>query len=55
MQEFLQKYGYRSFGLLVARFIEAAPEFEGGKELARMLGEAIADLESALRDAATRT
>lgn len=48
MDEFLRLYGTRTLGLMIARFIREAPEFEGDKELAAEIGTAIAVLESDL-------
>lgn len=48
MDEYLKKWGTRGLSLLVAKLIEKAPTFQGDTELAKMLGEACADLESAL-------
>jgi hypothetical protein len=49
VQEFRDKWGIETPGLLIARFIELAPEFPGDKLLAERLGEMVADLESALK------
>jgi hypothetical protein len=46
---YLQKYGYRGLSVAVGEFIRRAPEFRGDQELAKVLGEMIADLESALQ------
>ena len=45
---FKRKYGTRTLGLLVGRFIEAAPAFPQEKVLAEAIGIMIADLEWAL-------
>lgn len=49
VDELLKKYGYKTIPLLVEEFINRAPEFKGDLDLAALLGEAMADLESALR------
>lgn len=49
MQEYLTKYGYASLSRVIGEFILRAPEFKGDKQLAALLGEMSADLESALR------
>lgn len=50
IEEFKKQYGVRGFGLssLVQEFIRRSPEFPGDRELAGMIGEVMADLESAL-------
>ena len=48
IKEFVKKYGYNTPTLLIAQFIQKAPEFPGDKELAKGLGEMVADLEEAL-------
>jgi len=49
MKEYLKTYGYHTLSILIAEFIERAPEFTGDKQLAKELGVVSADLESALR------
>lgn len=48
IQEFRTKWGTLGPGLLVGKFIEMAPEFEGESELAKMIGEMMGDLQFAL-------
>lgn len=48
--EFCKKYGSETVSLLVGRFIRLSPDFEEGADLARKLGEAMADLETAIRE-----
>lgn len=55
IQEFKKKYGTKTPGLLIGKFIKLAPEFppetkEQGRQLVRELGILAADLEVALRD-----
>ena len=50
IQEFKKKYGTKTPGLLIGKFVKLAPEFPGDRELARELGVLAADLEVALRD-----
>ena len=45
---FKAKYGVATPGLLIGRFIEAAPSFQQEASLAKAIGEMVADLESAL-------
>lgn len=52
MNEFIEHYGTRGLGLLVARFIELAPEFKGDKALAEELGKAVGMLETGLEEVA---
>lgn len=49
IEEFKRKWGTKSLGLLISRYIQDAPEFTGDGELAAHIGEAIADLEGALQ------
>lgn len=51
IKEFLEKYGTETVSLAVSRLIEKAPKFDGDIELARLLGEMMADLKMALRNA----
>ncbi len=46
--EFLEKYGTHGWRLVIEQFIERAPEFKGDKEIAKIIGEIVADLESVL-------
>ncbi len=48
LAEFRKKYGVRTPGLLIEKFIGLAPDFPGGERLARLLGEMVADLEAVL-------
>lgn len=52
IDEFKAKYGQHglAFRLTLEEFIQRAPEFKGGFALAKLLGEQMADLESALKD-----
>ena len=45
---FKAKYGITTPGLLIGRYIEAAPSFQQEASLAKAIGEMVADLESAL-------
>ena len=48
VERFIHIHGTRTLSLLVARFIELAPEFEGDCLLAQELGSMVGDLEFAL-------
>lgn len=45
--EFVIKYGTHDFSLPIKEFIRRAPEFPADKELAKIIGELMGDLESA--------
>lgn len=49
--EFKNKYGRRGWKLLIEEFIKRSPAFSGDEELAKSIGEMVADLESALESA----
>lgn len=51
VSEFKAKYGEHGAGLrlVIEEFIKRAPEFKGDSELAKMIGEGMADLEAVLR------
>lgn len=51
IKEFKVKWGHDALGfqLVLEEFISKAPEFKGDGALAGLLGEAMADLASALR------
>lgn len=53
IQDFKNKYGTMTFGLVIGKFIQNAPEFPGDIELAKELGQISADLESALEQIPT--
>lgn len=52
VKDFLKKWGTSSPSVLVAEFIRLSPDFPRGGELAKVLGELMGDLETALEDAA---
>jgi len=52
LEEFLEKYGYCSLGLIVGEYIARAPAFPGDGPLIAEINAALANLESALRAAA---
>ena len=50
VDDFIKKWGTESLYLLVGRFIEASPEFPGDGALASIIGEAMGDLQTVLRN-----
>jgi len=48
--EFKQKYGRRYASILISEYVLRSPEFDGDIELAKRLGELIADLETIMDD-----
>lgn len=49
IHEFKKKWGTETWRLLIETFIKRAPSFPGDLELARAIGEMVADLGSALK------
>lgn len=47
-EKFLKKWGTDGWRLLIAEFMQRAPEFPGDGDLANKLGEMVADLDSVL-------
>lgn len=48
--EFLKQYGTHGWSLCIKEFIRRAPEFSGDKDLAKIIGEVVAALESMLNE-----
>lgn len=48
LDEFQKKWGTHGWQLPIEEFIRRAPEFKGDLELAKVIGEIFADLESVL-------
>lgn len=46
--EFLKKWGTHGWTLVIEEFIQRAPSFHGDLELAKTIGEIVADLQSVL-------
>ena len=49
IKAFIEKYGYATLGLLVAKFIQLAPPFNGDQAIATEIGTVMGDLEIALK------
>lgn len=49
IDEFLDKWGTEGPGLIIGEYVRRSPTFEGSAELAKMLGELLADLQVSLK------
>lgn len=54
LQEFAVKYGIEGWSLPMEEFIRRAPEFQGDKEIAKIIGEINADLQSVIEEGVLR-
>lgn len=50
MKEFIEKWGTVGWKIPIKEFIERSPEFRGDVEIAKIIGEVVADLETAIRN-----